>query len=146
MDKIVEAGALEPLIAMAKTPKVIVDEPHVRSHHRNGKSLYLHWQAGRTIASLTKSEAVHMAIFKKGGIFALVQICQSGMGVLCREGASALAFMAEVQCEPEVLLQMAEDGAIDAMQALAEDADDSTGSEAIRALSSLLNFDNAWAD
>ncbi len=32
------------------------------------------------------------------------------------------------------------------MQALAEDADDSTGSEAIRALSSLLNFDNAWQE
>jgi hypothetical protein len=43
-------------------------------------------------------------------------------------------------------LQMAEDGAIDVMSHLAEDADDSTGSEAIRALSSLLNFDNAWAD
>ena len=46
----------------------------------------------------------------------------------------------------QVLLQMAEDGAIEAMQQLAVDADDSTGSEAIRALSSLLNFDNAWAD
>jgi hypothetical protein len=31
-------------------------------------------------------------------------------------GASSLAIMAEVKCEPEVLLQMAEDGAIEALQ------------------------------
>jgi len=144
--KIVKARALPPLIQMAREPKMIVDEPHHASVDRRGRTMYLHWQAGRAIAAFTKSEEVHLEIFQEGGIFALVQLCQSQVSLLCREGASSLAFIAEVKCEPEVLLQMAEEGAIDVLQGLAEDDDDSTGSEAIRALSSLLNFDNAWAD
>ena len=57
---------------------------------------------------------------QQGGLFALIQLCESGKATLQREGASSLAFIAEVRCETECILQMAEAGAIDALQALTE--------------------------
>lgn len=144
--QIVEAGALGPLIAIAHKPRVLLNPPDPLSVDREGRSLYLHWQASRAICALSVSPEVHLNIVREGGIVALIQLCESGQQELCREGASALAYLAEVRCETECLLKMAEEGAIEALQALAENPDDSTGSEAIRALSSLLNFDSAWAD
>ena len=67
------------------------------------------------------------------------------MARLSRDGVCALAYMAHVRCEDELLLSMAEGGAIGVLTALTRDADEETAIEAEVALSSLLNFDSTWA-
>ena len=143
--KIVAANVLPALIDLARKPQILIDEPAASGISKHGRSLYMHWQASRVIAALTCSPDVHLAIVRHGGLFALIQLCDSGLVFLQREGASSLAFIAEIRCETECILQMAEAGAIDALQSLTESEDDATGAEAMRALSSLLNFDSAWS-
>ncbi len=141
---IVSAGALPPLVDMARHPRILVDTPNPMGVTQKGRSLYLHWQAGRCVAALAGAPKNHMAILSSGAIFSLVQICQSGMTKLCKEGAYALAFMADVRCEDEVILQMAKDGAIPVLTLLTRNPDQDTATEAEMALSSLLNFDSTW--
>mmetsp|Transcript_17771 Transcript_17771/g.42046 ORF Transcript_17771/g.42046 Transcript_17771/m.42046 type:complete len:135 (-) Transcript_17771:3-407(-) len=131
---------------IASVPRVLVDAPNPLGNASDGRSLYLHWQAGRSIAAMTISPNAHLGIVRAGGISSIIGLCESGVMKLCREGASSLAFLAEIRCETDCLLQMAAQGAIPALQGLAEHPDDQTGSEAIRALSSLLNFDSGWAE
>ena len=119
-DQIVAANALPALIQIARKPRILIDAPTSTGISKDGRSLYMHWQAGRVIAALTCSPNVHLQIVQQGGLFALIQLCESGKVTLQREGASSLAFIAEVRCETECILQMAEAGAIDALQALTE--------------------------
>ena len=119
-ERIVAANALPALIHLARKPRILIDAPASTGISKDGRSLYMHWQAGRVIAALTCSPDVHLQIVQQGGLFALIQLCESGKATLQREGASSLAFIAEVRCETECILQMAEAGAIDALQALTE--------------------------
>ena len=143
---ILKHKALGALVKMSKTERVILAVPNAIGVNIEGKSLYLHWQASRCIAALSQSPKTHLAILREGGVSPLIQLCRSGIEKLCREGARALAYMAHIRCEDELLLTMAEAGAVSALTALTRYADEETAIEAEVALSSLLNFDLTWAN
>jgi hypothetical protein len=145
-ERVLAAKTLSALVKMASNSRILLAVPNSMGISTHGKSLYLHWQAGRCIAALVKSPRNHMAILKEGGVISLIQLCQSGVKKLCREGACALAYMAHVRCEDELLLTMAEGGAVAVLTGLTRSSDEETATEAEVALSSLLNFDSTWAN
>ena len=145
-EAIIASGALPHLVKMSKRERIVLSVPNPIGVHSEGNSLYLHWQAGRCIAALVNSPKNHMDILRQGGVISLIQICRSGVQKLCREGARALAYMAHVRCEDELLLTMAEGGAVAALTELTRNGDEETAIEAEVALSSLLNFDSTWVN
>ena len=92
-EKIVDANALPALIHLARRPQILVDAPASTGISKHGRSLYVHWQAGRVIAALSCAPDVHLRIVHEGGLFALIQLCESGIIHLQREGDLFLSCM-----------------------------------------------------
>ena len=54
-DLIVAANVLPALIRIARKPRILIDAPAATGVGSHGRSLYMHWQAGRVIAALSCS-------------------------------------------------------------------------------------------